>query len=142
MGNSVLCPGCLCLGYAALNRGCDWECSGCSVCSGANRVRVLENVRVVSFGELCCDYSSVFKFVRVNLVENLWESLGKSLRENGGKVGGFVENGAGGTAGGGKRRVFHGAVEKFSVKFFAGFNRVKWWFYTVSTGSTTTTINL
>lgn len=100
-------------------------CSGCSVCSGVFCVRVLDNVRVALGYDLCCDYSSVFKFVRVFSVEKLWESLREKLWINRGKLSTIVQKCGIWWWDGEKLGVFHGMVEKFCGEFSTRLNRLE-----------------
>ena len=86
-------------------------------------VRVAGGRRVCdSRGKLCCNISSVLDFVRVFFVENLWRSLGESLSKSCGKVSTEWQHCGFGVENGGRTRVFHGLVEKFSYEFSTRFN--------------------
>lgn len=62
-------------------------------------------------------------FVRVFSVENLWRSLRESLLKTCGKVSTSWRDSGFCTWRGGKSRVFHGLVEKFSYGFSTQINR-------------------
>ncbi len=84
-------------------------CSGAGFCSGLKNVRVFD-VRFLNF-------------VRVFSVENLWRSLRESLLKTCGKVSTSWRDSGFCTWRGGKSRVFHGLVEKFSYGFSTQINR-------------------